>query len=223
MRRRPRRLRSWWRHEHESIAAVLATSQYHSARWPGPGRRWRQGSTARHGDRTLHLSLPCARAAEERPQSAALLRELPTDPRPTGWDVGRGRGPSSQPGRWRQEEGGAAGGARRGGGSWFTASDDAGRAYFWHRSSRRAVWRLDPEVDLPEVWTLHEPLVAGSLFLVSGSLEEYSLGDDLRICYRIQRLWLGFSADICTCVSLRRLFRPRFHVLLVSGSHLSVA
>ena len=40
-RRRQRRLSSWWRHERQSIASVLATFQHHSPlgdrRWPGPG------------------------------------------------------------------------------------------------------------------------------------------------------------------------------------------
>ena len=30
-RRRLRRLRSWWRHEQQTVAAVLATMQHHSA------------------------------------------------------------------------------------------------------------------------------------------------------------------------------------------------
>ena len=67
-----------------------------------------------------------------------------------------------------------------------------------------------------KTWTLHEPFAAGSSFLVSGSPEEYSMGDDFRNSYLIQRLWLGFSVDTCTCVSLWRLFRPRFHVHLIS-------
>ena len=33
--RRRRRLRLWWRHEHQTLAAVLATFQHHSAPW-GP-------------------------------------------------------------------------------------------------------------------------------------------------------------------------------------------
>ena len=69
---------------------------------------------------------------------------------------------------------------------------------------REFPWLLDY---FQEIWTLYELLVAGSSFFVSGSPEEYSLGDDFRNCYRIQRSWLG----TCTCVSLRR-----FHILLVA-------
>ena len=41
MRRRQRRLRSWWRHEQQSIAAALATALHHSAqRLVGKKQEW---------------------------------------------------------------------------------------------------------------------------------------------------------------------------------------
>ena len=39
MRRRQRRLRSWWRHEQQSIAAALATALHHSAQRPVPKKQ----------------------------------------------------------------------------------------------------------------------------------------------------------------------------------------
>ena len=39
MRRRQRRLRSWWRHEQQSIAAALATALHHSAQRPFPKKQ----------------------------------------------------------------------------------------------------------------------------------------------------------------------------------------
>ena len=44
-RRRLRRLRSWWRHEQQTVAAVLATFQHHSA--PRGPRSARTGGGAR--------------------------------------------------------------------------------------------------------------------------------------------------------------------------------
>ena len=44
-RRRQRRLRSWWRHEQQTVAAVLATFQHHSA--PRGPRTARTGGRAR--------------------------------------------------------------------------------------------------------------------------------------------------------------------------------
>ena len=39
MRRRQRRLRSWWRHEQQSKAAALATALIHSAQHPVPKKQ----------------------------------------------------------------------------------------------------------------------------------------------------------------------------------------
>ena len=51
MRRRQRRLRSWWRYEQQSIAPALATCQHHGAQRPktataGEGRGSEQNYTA---------------------------------------------------------------------------------------------------------------------------------------------------------------------------------
>ena len=59
MRRRQRRLRSWWRHEPQSIAAVLGTFcttlPHGDRRWPGPDRRWSTQRTTLHEDGRDHV------------------------------------------------------------------------------------------------------------------------------------------------------------------------
>ena len=47
-RRRQRRLRSWWRHEQQSFAAILATFQHHSA--PRGPKMARTGEVEEHGE-----------------------------------------------------------------------------------------------------------------------------------------------------------------------------
>ena len=49
-RRKQRRLRSWWRHEQQTVAAVLATFQHHSAPWgPRTARTGRRARVEVHG------------------------------------------------------------------------------------------------------------------------------------------------------------------------------
>ena len=62
-RRRLRRLRSWWRHEQQTVAAVLATFQHHSA--PRGPRTARTGKGARD---ELHD------APEDAPPQGRILR-----------------------------------------------------------------------------------------------------------------------------------------------------
>ena len=108
MRRRQRKLRPWWRHEQQSIAAVLATVSHHS--YPkvdtaNDGLRAQKtvtSSGAREARRTTGTEDSTsggavrhprgAWAAVERLHRAALRGGDPTDPRParTGWGVGSG-------------------------------------------------------------------------------------------------------------------------------------
>ena len=59
-RRKPRRLRSWWRHEQQSIAAALATctTPHEDRGRPGPERRRARRSTRPSSERLLLPSLP---------------------------------------------------------------------------------------------------------------------------------------------------------------------
>ena len=68
-RRRLRRLRSWWRHEQQTVAAVLATYQHHSA--PRGPRTARTGEGARD---ELHGYAP-----EDAPSQAAGTQYFPMD------------------------------------------------------------------------------------------------------------------------------------------------
>ena len=73
--RRQRRLRSWWRHEQQTVAAVLATFQHHSA--PRGPRTARTGGGARD---ELHGHAP-----EDAPPQAAGAQHFAMD---AGEDVG---------------------------------------------------------------------------------------------------------------------------------------
>ena len=65
-RRRLRRLRSWWRHEQQTVAAVLATYQHHSApRGPRTGRRGEGACDELHGY-----------APEDAPPQGRILRHV---------------------------------------------------------------------------------------------------------------------------------------------------
>ena len=65
-RRRLRRLRSWWRHEQQTVAAVLATFQHHSA--PRGPRTARTGEGARDE--------PHGYAPEDAPPQGRILRHV---------------------------------------------------------------------------------------------------------------------------------------------------
>ena len=124
LRRRQRRLRSWWRHEQLSIAAALATVMHHSsgkvhtangaprsqttatsareveardARSPTGTEVAPTGGAARH---------PRGAPAEERPQPGAQGKACRCSPRLSwrAWQTKSWtpqRSPSSQPRRWR--------------------------------------------------------------------------------------------------------------------------
>ena len=82
-RRKQRRLRSWWRHEQQSIAAVLATFQHHRAdgdrRWPAPGKRFtRCTSRPRSGRIFFSRRQVCSTS------SSTMTSHLPPAPGQTG-------------------------------------------------------------------------------------------------------------------------------------------
>ena len=57
-RRKQRRLRSWWRHEQQSIAAALATSLHHSSRGQRKARAWGEESELHYTDKDRKTPLP---------------------------------------------------------------------------------------------------------------------------------------------------------------------
>ena len=81
MRRRQRRLRSWWRHEQQSIAAALATALHHSAQRPVPKKQeWEDAEyVASRGQKTdtrAHGGLRPALLAEPHGVEQVLQRTV---------------------------------------------------------------------------------------------------------------------------------------------------
>ena len=74
-RRKQRRLRSWWRHEQQSIAAALATFPHHSA-------LRRQKARAGEGDFELNFTDEIRKTLPPQPELFSLYEEEPGGPRP---------------------------------------------------------------------------------------------------------------------------------------------
>ena len=89
-RRRQRRVRSWLKHERQSVAMALAEYTHHASRSQTRARAREEVEHATHSGLRAQTTPPPGErpglllelAAEERPHRAALFRGQPADPRP---------------------------------------------------------------------------------------------------------------------------------------------